>query len=296
MFGYIRPLKSELKVKELELFKAAYCGLCNTLKKNYGYPARFLINYDFTFLAMLLSSGDKTCGFEHRRCSASPFRKKCACSQTPSFELCADYSMILYYWKLRDSYKDGSLKEKIRAGAALLLLRGAYKKARKKAPGFDEKVSSKLMELSELEKSGGASIDAAADKFADILRAAAEKSDKPAERRALEQLLYHVGRQIYILDAVDDMERDLKAGLYNAVALRFGIKDGKITQSAKEELKTTLSHSAALAASAYELLETGMWSPILTNIIYLGIPSVTELVLGSERRGRKKFTEKTETI
>ncbi len=296
MFGYVRPLKGELKVKDLELFKAAYCGLCNTLKKCYGYPARFLINYDFTFLAMLLSSGDKACGLEHRRCSASPFRKKCACSATPSFELCADYSMILYYWKLRDSFQDGGLPEKIKAGAALLLLRGAYKKASKKAPDFDKKVRDRLRELSGLEKSGGASLDAAADKFADILRAAAENRDKPSERRALEQILYHVGRQIYILDAVDDMERDRKAGLYNAVAIRFGIEDGKITQPVREELRTTLSHSEALAASAYELLEAGMWSPILSNIIYLGIPSVTELVLGSEWRNQSRLREKIEIL
>lgn len=292
MFGYVRPLKGELKVKDFELFKSAYCGLCNTLKKRYGYPARFLINYDFTFLAMLLSSEKKECGFEYRRCSASPLRKKCACVADSSFELCADYCVILYYWKLRDSLKDGGLKEKLFAASALIFISGSYRKAAKRSPKFDEKVRASLSELSALEKSGCHSIDETADKFAVILAAAAETRSDEAERRALNQVLYHVGRQIYILDAIDDLEGDSKAGLYNAVGARYGINDGKITEDIKKELRSTLSNSQALASSAYELLPTGMWSPILSNIIYLGIEWITETVLSSSWRKERNKKEK----
>lgn len=291
MFGYIRPLKSELKVKEYELFKSAYCGLCNTLKKRYGYPARFLVNYDFTFLIMLLSSGNKTCDFEFKRCSASPFKKKCGCVANDSFELCADYCVVLYYWKLRDSLADGGLKERTKAFAALLFLGRAYNKARKNVPEFDEKVQKKLLELSELEKTGCTSLDAAADKFADILTAAAETRVNEAEKRAIAQILYHIGRQIYILDAADDLESDLKAGLYNPVSARFEIKEAKINEAVKAELNTTLSHSAALAASAFELLEPGVWSPILINILYLGLPWVTQMVLSSTWKEQSRIKE-----
>jgi hypothetical protein len=292
MFGYIRPLKGELKVKDFELFKSAYCGLCNTLKKRYGYPARFLINYDFTFLAMLLSSAEQSCGFEYKRCSASPLNKKCACLANESFELCADYSMVLYYWKLKDSLSDGGLKEKLLAGAALIFLTPAYKKAKKSVPDFDKKVRERLTELSALEKSGCASIDETADKFADILSAAAETRENEAEKRTLSQLLYHVGRQIYILDAIDDLENDTNAGLYNAVGARYDIKDGKLSDEIKKELKTTLANSQTLASSAFELLSAGMWSPILMNIIYLGIPWVTETVLNSSWRKQRNIKEK----
>jgi hypothetical protein len=76
MYGYIRPLKGELKVREFELFRSVYCGLCHTLKKRYGFPARFALNYDFTFLTMLLTGEDFFYRCEYRRCSASPFKKK----------------------------------------------------------------------------------------------------------------------------------------------------------------------------------------------------------------------------
>jgi len=291
MFGYVRPLKGELKVREYEQFKTAYCGLCNTLKRRYGFFSRFLLNYDFTFLAMLLSSGDTSCGFEHKRCIASPFRKKCACVPTPSFELCADLSVILFYWKLRDTLSDDGLWDRLKARAVLIFLGQAFKKARRNAPGFDERVSSNLGELSKLERAGCASIDETSDKFALILGNASESAQSEAEKRALFQLLYHIGRQIYILDAIDDLKEDTKTGAYNAVVKRFDIAGGRLTEEHKKELETTLSHSAQMAASAFELLERGMWTPILMNIVYLGIPRITAEVLGGtwrKARGRKE--------
>jgi hypothetical protein len=32
MFGYVRPYRDELKVKDYELYRAVYCGLCHSLK------------------------------------------------------------------------------------------------------------------------------------------------------------------------------------------------------------------------------------------------------------------------
>lgn len=37
MFGYIMIDKPELKVKEFSRYKAYYCGLCRTLKEEYGF-------------------------------------------------------------------------------------------------------------------------------------------------------------------------------------------------------------------------------------------------------------------
>ena len=52
MFGYIKPVKAELKVKEWEAYQGIYCGLCKQLAKRYGFFARMTLNYDFVFLAM----------------------------------------------------------------------------------------------------------------------------------------------------------------------------------------------------------------------------------------------------
>ena len=55
MFGYVRPPLEDLPPEETERFRQAYCGLCHTLAKRHGLAARFILNYDFTFLAILLS-------------------------------------------------------------------------------------------------------------------------------------------------------------------------------------------------------------------------------------------------
>ena len=55
MFGYVRPSLARLEEEDRRRFAAVYCGLCRTLDRLYGLAARFILNYDFTFLAVLLS-------------------------------------------------------------------------------------------------------------------------------------------------------------------------------------------------------------------------------------------------
>ena len=42
MFGYVRPYKSEMLVREFEQYKAVYCELCRVLGREYGLLARLL--------------------------------------------------------------------------------------------------------------------------------------------------------------------------------------------------------------------------------------------------------------
>lgn len=60
MFGYIKPVRSELKVREAEEYRAVYCGLCNELGKSFGLFAKMTLSYDFAFMAMLFMSLDIT--------------------------------------------------------------------------------------------------------------------------------------------------------------------------------------------------------------------------------------------
>ena len=55
MFGYVRPLPDELKVRDLRVWREDYCGLCRCLGTRYGFAARFLLSYDITFLYGLLT-------------------------------------------------------------------------------------------------------------------------------------------------------------------------------------------------------------------------------------------------
>lgn len=275
MFGYIRPCREELKVRELEAYQAVYCGLCRVMGRRCGFTARMLLNYDFTFLAMLLSPPASRPDTGMCRCPAKLFlRKKCACVPGPWLETAADESVILSYWKLRDSVEDGGFWERIGSGALMLLLRRGYRRAANARPAFDREVRQQLEALRRMERERIPSLDRTADTFARILQAAASKTEDQAENRALEQLLYHVGRWIYLVDAWDDLQDDAAAGRYNPIQARFSGRE----EEAREYLRTTLLHSRNLALSAFALLKRGCWEPILGNILYHGMPMVEELV------------------
>ena len=279
MFGYIRPLKGELKVQEFERFKACYCGLCHSLGKKYGTASRFILNFELVFLAMLLWDENDKIAVKRGRCIANPFRKKPYCRQNPALDKCAGYSVILSWWKLKDTVADEGFFKSLPARAYMLILRRAYKKAAAEFREFDESVRRKLYELAEYESSGEASIDGAADKFAQILSAAVGDSTPENKRRPMAEFLYHMGRWIYITDACDDYEKDVVRGRYNPVALRFPPVDGKLPDDGAEKLKTTLDHSNNLISAAYELMPENAWAPVLRNTIYLGMPETCRCVM-----------------
>lgn len=281
-------MKGELKVKEYEQFSSVYCGLCHTLKKRYGFLCRFLVNYDFTFLAMLLADEDYKPCLSYRRCSASPFRKKCVCETSRVGEIAADYSIILAYWKLRDSLEDESILKKTYIWPLSVIIRGKYKKAVTRREKFAAQVQSKLKELKEYEQSDEKSIDAAADKFALILEAASREITPEKRRLVTGKLLYHIGRIIYILDAADDMEEDFSAGRHNPIIKRYDLSSGVMDDEIKELLKKTLYHSANIAAADFELLNGTAYTDIISNILYLGIPNTIEMVFSGKWRAVKE--------
>ena len=50
MFGYVKPVVTELLVKEYEFYKATYCGICRSMKKNTGALSNVTLSYDSVFL------------------------------------------------------------------------------------------------------------------------------------------------------------------------------------------------------------------------------------------------------
>lgn len=277
MFGYVQPLKSELKVREFEQFKSCYCSMCHYLGKHYGPFSRMILNYDFTFLTMLLWDDRCRISFSGKRCIASPCRKKCVCSTSDSMDVCAACSVILAYWKLKDSASDEKGFKYLGALFARLGLYRAYKKAACRLPEFDTAVRRELAILSELEKTGEQSLDKMADHFAVLLSVAGTGETDPQRRRIVEQILYHTGRWIYILDAYDDRKEDLQAGRYNPISARFGNAES-LSDEDCAYIRTTLQHSQNLIMSAFGLLAENVWTDILNNIICLGMSDVCERV------------------
>lgn len=289
MFGYVRPYRDELKVRQNRDYEAVYCGVCHALGRRHGFVARMFLNYDFTFLAILLDGSKPEPA--RKRCPARLWCKKKRCVLSTGVDAAADAGTILSYWKLRDTVADSSFFKGLPARLLSRLLRRGYRKAAAARPEFDAQVRQCLEELQTLEKEHCPSMDRTADTFARLLTAAAPPSGDSARDRAMEQLLYHVGRWIYLVDAWDDLEDDRRTGSYNPILARFpgGAEEGR------EAMRITLRHSLNLARSAMALLELGHWQETVENILYLGLPAVEELVFTGRWKAANHTDRRTRT-
>lgn len=298
MFGYVRPPAQDLPEGELNRFRTMYCGLCHTLSRRYGQAARMVLNYDFTYLAILLSNG--TADAENAgRCWVSPVKKRPYLEPTAAMELAADESVILAYWQLRDGAEDHTWAAGLKYRGGAQLLEGAYRKAAAFRPEFDAAVRRQLRLLHALETAEDPSMDRAADTFAVLLSGASAEIEDPTRRRILEQILYHLGRWVYLIDAADDLKRDGESGNYNPVALRYGLKNGVWTPESRRDFALTLDHSIQRMAAAFELWDFGVWTAVLESTFYAGLFRVGHAVLdGTFRRSRpgKNIREIEETI
>ena len=287
MYGYIRPDIGELRINEYRRFRSVYCGLCEALRQRYGAVARFLVSYDMTFLAALSLSPETKIDF--RRCPVHPLRKQpCICGAAELFDA-ADYTVILAYQKMMDDTADERGFRALLARLAVGLLRRNYRKAAARQPEFDENARQCLARLAAAEKSGSASLDEAADCFARLIAFPANRASDLTLRRMHGEILYHAGRAVYILDAVDDYAADRKNDRYNPLCRRFG--SDVMTREEMAEIRATLNLSLSRAVSAVDLLPESAWKPILENILSCGVPHVADAVFAGTWKKNRKNTE-----
>ncbi len=287
MFGYVRPSPGRLTKEEQEIFSSAYCGLCHTLQRRYYLAARMILNYDLTFLAILLSDGH-SCSCCQKSCIVHPLKKHGCAQPNAALDTAADMSVILTWWQLQDGVADHGFWRGLKYRAASLFLRRAYEKARRLQPDFDRNTREQLQALDELEQSGCTAIDPPADTFALLLAGAAETVEDRTRRRILRQMFYHLGRWIYLTDAADDLKKDLRSGSYNPLALRFSHVQGVLTPESREELAGTMDRSIEQMSAAFELADFGCWTPIIRSVVYEGMYGVGRAVLDGTFHQRKK--------
>lgn len=286
MFGYVRPCHPELKCRESDLYKATYCGLCGTLRKRYGLLAPMFLSYDLTFLALLLEEKEEQFTSCRGRCHANLLLKKEMASSSEALNLCADYTIILAWFQLKDRIADEKYWKKWGALILSFFLQPSYKKASRLHPQLDKTAEQSLGRLISLEEKSCDSIDEVADCFALILKDTVppdlEKTDV-IRFRCLEQILYHVGRWIYLIDARDDFSADKKSGSYNPLLFRYG------QEGDDEALALTLDNSLSLARSSLSFLDFGIRSGTIENILSIGIPLAQKAVFSGVWNKREKI-------
>jgi hypothetical protein len=282
LFGYIKPLTAELKVREFELYKSFYCGLC----KSMGIFSRLTLSYDIVFLVLIrvALTGEPIEG-KPFRCKLKPTAKRSYIKSNGSLEYSASAAGILNYYKCIDDVRDSKnkLKKIFLSIIAGFFLRGKNK-ACKKYAGLDEKIKKPLDNLHKLEREKCKSIDEAASAFAELMKNAAAfglESEDESKSRIAAQIGWHLGRWLYIIDALDDFYKDLKKREYNAFIEYYGGKEDFLQDL--DIIKYSLTSSLNEISAAFSLLNNSCVSPLILNILNLGLCSVQEKILNKYR-------------
>ena len=276
VFGYLRPMKPEMKICEYQAYNAVYCGFCRAMG-NSGALLRLTLSYDFTFFSVLaLSLKEEFCGFDKCHCPAKCFAKKNCVKQSASLDYAADLAVLMLYGKLLDniSDKDGALKARL----CMLYIKPKVKKISKRLP-FEKQCIEKYLAEQKNAEDKGLGLDACADPTAKLLSLFFERlSDDKKQKEALNRLGYVLGRWIYLLDAADDYEDDKKRGRFNP-----------LSEKDKEEIEFSLNVSISEAIDSINALTLRHFEPILKNIIYLGLENTQKAVLHcKDKKERKK--------
>lgn len=289
MFGYIKPKKSELRVRELECYKATYCGLCHSMGRVCGRAFCGTLSYDFAFLAIIRMTLDGIHPeFEERRCAAHPFKKRSSVKTNESLEYCSAAAAILSYGKCRDDISDEKGFVRMRARLALPFFGGARKKALKKFPelsALDERVTELLSEMSDAEKDTESepSADRLGELFGLILGEIISFGLDGARAKLGASLGRAVGHWLYLTDAADDYAEDAKRGRFNPFISLYG--EGGFDEKCRRGVSDAMIAILMDAEKAVDLIEfkTAEFYEITRNILYLGMPSEAKKVLNLQK-------------
>lgn len=279
MFGYVTPLKAELKVKDFTKFRSYYCGLCMHIKSSAGNLPRMVLNYDMTFLAVLLDSlSTKEPTVEIKRCIVHPIEKKPIIMNNDALQYAAAINLTLYYYKVKDDVEDdNNLKSKILEK----ILLPYEKKVNVNIEDIRTIIEENLKELSTLERNKDfSSIDEIAHPFSHIVGSILKSYPQTLVENTVEirddlyNLGYTLGKWIYLVDAFDDLKEDMDKNKFNPINFLFN-KDNlpykELLPLFKDRLEFTILNCSFNCKQILDRLPIKRNEDILRNVLELGM-------------------------
>ncbi len=273
MFGYIVVNQPELRIREWEIYHSYYCGLCRVLKKKYGRGGQATLSYDMTFLLILLSGlyePETICG--ESRCIMHPGKKHMyRCNELT--EYVADMNMLLTEYKCMDDWKDEGKRFRLMLAGILERRTGV---SRRKYARKLEQIASAMEELSRREEQGETDLDRMAGGVGRVMAQVVSVRQDEWEA-GLQRFGFYLGKFVYLMDAYEDIEEDLKKGRYNPLKERYG------NPGFEEDCRDILTMMMSACCREFEQLPILDNVEILRNILYSGVWSRYEAVRSARR-------------
>jgi len=261
MFGYIILNKAEMKFKDFDVYHSYYCGICRDLKRKYGVTGQIALSYDMTFLAILLTGlYEPETRTGSCKCIAHPFENHETRNNCYT-EYAADMNVLFAWYKCRDDWEDEKSFWKLAYGR---ILEGKTRKMKKLYADKLKRIGHLMHGFSEAEKQPDADIDRMAGLFGSVMaEIVAVREDEWAE--SLRRLGFFLGKFIYLCDAYEDVEKDIKKGTFNPLKKIYENPDYE------EECRTILTMMISECCKEFEKLPILENVEILRNILYSGV-------------------------
>lgn len=280
MFGYINPYDPYLYKKDDVLYKSLYCGICKSIGATCGQVARMSLTYDITFLSAFahnIMGRDVT--MKKSNCIAHPFKKRPICLRDELSDKLAYVNLILCKHKLIDDKLDSK-----KGGFKRLLFNKGYKKAKKALPEIDRIVSESYASLRKLEGANNGLIDPLSSQFGDMLADISDVIFGDYKTEYTHNLFFYIGKWIYLIDAVDDYDKDVKKGEFNPFKVIYNNE-----KSGKALLEKFGDDFGFMFNDIFNNLKENFYNikfyfnrDLLENIVTKGIPQKTQEVINSK--------------
>ena len=271
MLGYVSVSKDQLSESELEVYRGYYCGVCKSMSR-YGQFPRFALTYDSVFLALILAAlDDKKEEITQEHCIVHHIKKNPVVRHSAAIDYAADMLLLLAYYNFLDDKRDEHM---LRGTVGEHALKKSYERLSVKHPRVSSEIEWGIEDLAELEKEKSENLDKTSGAFGAILGSVfTGYLEDESVNRILGELGYNLGRWIYVMDALDDLEDDRKSGSYNPLIYRLGGKEG---------IEDTLYNYLGRVSAAIDLLDIKKNKGIIDNVVLLGLRGRTDSLLKSD--------------
>ncbi|MBQ8406336.1 MAG: hypothetical protein IJY38_00315 [Clostridia bacterium] len=276
MFGYVRADRPNLYIKDDVLYKAMYCGVCKGISAVCGQRARMGLSYDITFLSVILHNiKGVDVKIEKSHCLTHRIRSKPMAEVDELTKMLGAINTCLAYYK----YTDDICDEKKGRAKRSLFKRG-YKRAKKAYPEIDRIIKSNLENQERAEKKKTASIDMAADATALMIAQLSDLLLEDKKTAHTNKLFYALGKWIYLIDALDDYDKDVKKGLYNPFALTYQKEcKAQLLKEHKGEIEYIFHTLFYDIRESLSEIKFHFNRDLSDNILLRGLPAQTEKIM-----------------
>lgn len=276
MFGYIKVDKSQIEPSVFALWHAFFCGICISQKEQMGFRARLLTNFDIAFFNVLFHSFlQQDVEFYDSHCITTPTKKRSIIKRDELTDKIAQANVILSYLNLMDDVLD---EKSIKKRMALFAIRRPYKKAKELFPEMDREITRHYYELTDLEKDNCRIFDKICHPFAELSRVFAKVILGDKADVYILDLCYNLGKWVYLIDALDDLDADAAKGSYNPLIACFGgFKNGKqFVKDNKEDLEFVFYTALNKIAESFNDLDLQKYYCVLQHVLHVAVRNKTE--------------------